>query len=98
VPAWLQAIAGGVELALLVTPRASKTRVLGPHGDALKIALAAPPVDGAANAALLDFLAKQLGVPKRQLELVSGDASRRKRVRVSGVDAASVEAVMYAGA
>ncbi len=94
---WLKQVAGGVELSVLVQPRASRTRVVGEHDGQLKIQLAAPPVDGEANAALLEFLAKALGVPKRQVALVSGDASRRKRVSVHGIDAATAEAVMSAG-
>ncbi|NTX14324.1 DUF167 domain-containing protein [Myxococcus sp. CA056] len=94
---WLKSVPDGVELALLIQPRASRTRVVGEHDGLLKIQLAAPPVDGEANAALLEFLGKQLGVPRRQVTLVAGDASRRKRVQVVGVDAARVEAVMSGG-
>lgn len=93
-PPWLKAVPDGVELAVLVQPRASRTRVVGEHDGLLKIQLAAPPVDGEANAALLEFLAKHLGVPRRQVTLTAGDASRRKRVKVVGVDAPRVEAVM----
>ncbi len=93
-PPWLKSLPDGVELALLVQPRASRTRVVGEHDGLLKLQLAAPPEDGEANAALLEFLAKQLGVPRRQVSLTAGDASRRKRVMVLGVDAARAEAVM----
>jgi hypothetical protein len=93
-PPWLKVVPEGVELALLIQPRASRTRVVGEHDGLLKLQLAAPPVDGEANAALLEFLAKQLGVPRRQVSLTAGDASRRKRVRVVGVAAARAEAVM----
>jgi len=92
--AWLKVLADGVELAVLVQPRASRTRVVGEHDGMLKLQLAAPPVDGEANAALLEFLSKQLGVPRRHVILTAGDASRRKRVKVVGVAAATVEAVM----
>ena len=91
---WLKPLPEGVELAVLVQPRASRTRVVGEHDGLLKIQLAAPPVDGEANAALLEFLAKLLGVPRRQVTLTAGDASRRKRVTVVGVAAAWAEAVM----
>ncbi|QSQ16114.1 DUF167 domain-containing protein [Myxococcus landrumensis] len=94
---WLKALPDGVELALLIQPRASRTRVVGEHDGLLKIQLAAPPVDGEANAALVEFLAKKLGVPRRQVTLLAGDASRRKRVQVAGVDAAWTEAVMSGG-
>jgi hypothetical protein len=86
-----------VELSLLVQPRASRTRVLGEHDGMLKLQLAAPPVDGEANAALVEFLAKLLGVPRRQVSLIAGDASRRKRVSIQGVESAQVEAVMTSG-
>ncbi|MDY7230863.1 DUF167 domain-containing protein [Hyalangium rubrum] len=96
-PPWLKPVPGGVEVAVLVQPRASHTRVVGEHDGLLKIQLAAPPVDGEANAALVEFLSKLLGVPRRQVTLVAGDASRRKRVVIQGVDAAQVEAVMSTG-
>ena len=95
--AWLKPLPDGVELAVLVQPRASRTRVVGEHDGLLKIQLAAPPVEGEANAALLEFLAKRLGVPRRQVTLAAGDTSRRKRVAVRGLGAAEVEAVMSAG-
>lgn len=84
-PPWLREVPDGVELAILVQPRASKSRVVGEHDGQLKIQLAAPPVDGEANAALVELLARLLEVPRRAVSLVSGDASRRKRVRVDGV-------------
>ena len=96
-PPWLRALPdGAVELAVLVQPRASRTRVVGEHDGLLKLQLAAPPVDGEANAALVDFVAKRLGVPRRDVALAAGDASRRKRVRVQGLSADRVAAVMLA--
>jgi hypothetical protein len=89
---WLVADDRGVTLRLHIQPGAKKTEVVGMHGDALKIRLAAPPVDGKANACLLTFLAETLGVAKSAVCLVSGDTSRAKRVHVSGVAAAAVEA------
>ncbi|CAM3954711.1 DUF167 domain-containing protein [Corallococcus sp. ZKHCc1 1396] len=94
---WLKTIPEGVELTVLVQPRASRTKVVGEHDGQLKIQLAAPPVDGEANAALLEFIAKKLGVPKRQVTLTAGDTSRRKRLKVQGVDAPAVEAVISGG-
>ena len=64
--------------------RASRTEVVGWHGDAIKIRLAAPPVDGAANAALLAFLADTLDVPRTSVHLISGSTSRRKRIAITG--------------
>ena len=74
-----------MEVAVLVQPRASRSRVVGEHDGMLKIQLAAPPVDGAANEALVQLLSELLGVPKRSVRLVAGETSRRKRVRVDGV-------------
>lgn len=93
---WLKAIAGGVELSVLVQPRASRTKVVGTHDGRLKIALSAPPVDGEANAALVEFLADALGVKKASVLLVEGEASRRKRVRVTGVREADARALQPA--
>ena len=81
------ATADGVTLQVQVQPRASRTEVAGMHGDAIKIRLAAPPVDGEANEELVRFLAKLLGVPKNAVTIVSGATAKRKRVRVVGVTA-----------
>lgn len=75
-----------VVLAVHVQPRAARTEVVGMRGDAVKIRLKAPPVDGAANVELVRFLADQLGVHRRDIEIVGGAASRAKRVRVTGTD------------
>jgi hypothetical protein len=90
--------AGGAVLELLVQPRASRTRVVGEHDGRLKIQLAAPPVDGEANAALLAFLADALRVKRGDLALLAGETGRRKRVRVSGVGAAAAAAALLGGA
>ena len=86
-PPWVRDVPDGIELAILVQPRASKSRVVGEHDGQLKIQLAAPPVDGEANAALIELVARLLEVPRRAVSLVSGDASRRKRLRVVGLAA-----------
>ena len=86
----------GVEVALLVQPRASRTRVMGEHDGRLKVALAAPPVDGAANDALIDFLAERLNVGRRALRLAKGDASRRKTVVVAGAKAEAIQHALEA--
>lgn len=80
---WLRVDGADVVLTLHIQPGAKKTEVAGIHGEALKIRLAAPPVDGKANAALLAFVAERLALPKARVELVSGQTSRAKRVRVS---------------
>jgi uncharacterized protein (TIGR00251 family) len=82
---WCRAADGGVRLAVHVQPRASRTEVAGLHGDALKIRLAAPPVDGAANDALTRFVAERLDVPRSAVRLVAGESSRAKVVAVAGV-------------
>jgi uncharacterized protein (TIGR00251 family) len=60
--------------------------VVGPHGDRLKVQIAAPPVDGAANAAVVALVAELAGVPRRAVTLVRGESGRRKTLRVTGVD------------
>lgn len=87
---WLQIAGNDVVLALHIQPGAKKTEVAGPHGDALKIRLAAPPVDGKANAALLEFIAAKVDVGRTGVHLVSGQTSRSKRVRIDNADAAQV--------
>jgi len=79
-----------VRFAVRVQPRASRSEIAGVHGDALKIRLSAPPVDGAANDALVELMAGSLGVAKRAVRIVSGDQSRSKVVEVEGVTAAAV--------
>lgn len=87
---WLRAGADGVGLTLHVQPGAARTAVAGEHGDALKIRLAAPPIDGRANDCLMAFLAERLGVPRSALALRSGQTSRRKVVVVAGIEAGTV--------
>ena len=72
-----------LQLTLHVQPGAARTEVSGTHGDALKVRLAAPPVDGKANAELLRFLAEAFGVPRRNVTLLRGELSRAKVVRVA---------------
>lgn len=91
------ATAHGCRLTLHVQPRASRTEVAGPHGDALKIRLAAPPVDGAANEALVRYVAERLGVARGAVVLVAGASSRRKVVEVTGVGAAEARARLEVG-
>ncbi len=82
---WLRVDGDDVILNLHIQPGAKKTEVVGLHGEALKIRLAAPPVDGKANEALLSFVAAKVGVGKTAVELVSGQTSRAKRIKVGGV-------------
>jgi uncharacterized protein (TIGR00251 family) len=80
--------ADGITLDVLVSPRASRDRVGPVHGDRLKLAVTAPPVDGEANAAVARVLAQALGVARGAVEVIAGASSRRKTVRVRGVTAA----------
>lgn len=84
-----------MHLTIHVQPRASRTEVAGRHGDAIKIRLKAPPVDGAANAELITFLAQQLGVSRSAVRIVRGETSRRKLVEV--VDKAEEEVLARLG-
>ena len=81
---------GRVRFSVRVQPRASKTELAGIHGDALKIRLSAPPVDGAANDALVEFLAETFAVPRRNVRLVSGESSRSKIVEIEGINERAV--------
>jgi hypothetical protein len=79
-----------VRLAVRVQPRAARSRVAGRHGAALKLQVAAPPVEGAANAAVIDLMAAWLGVPRRAVRLVHGERGRDKVVAVAAADPAAL--------
>lgn len=83
-----------VRISVYVQPRASKTEIAGMHGDALKIRLTAPPVDNAANAALVEFIAGKLGIPKGSVRVAAGATSRRKTVEIAGVTPDAVAAAL----
>ena len=83
-------------LSIHAQPGARRTEAAGLHGGALKIRLAARAVEGAANAALLEFLAEAFAVPKRRVELISGEASREKVARVAAPDRPRAEEVLRA--
>ncbi len=87
-----------VRLEVYIQPRASKTELAGLHGGVVKIRIAAPAVENAANRALIDFVAERLGVAKRCVRIVAGGASRRKVLEIDGVDAAVIVAVLGTGA
>jgi len=82
--------ASGVTFAVKVHPRAKKNAVTGKVGDALKVALTAPPVDGKANEACVEFFAKLLKVPRTSVSIAAGQASRNKVIRVVGVTATEI--------
>ncbi|MDD2239059.1 MAG: DUF167 domain-containing protein [Kiritimatiellae bacterium] len=80
----------GAILNLRLVPRAAKNAIAGPYGEALKIRLCAPPVDGAANAALIKFLSDTLRLPRARIQILSGQTSRSKRVLLAGVNARDI--------
>ena len=80
-------------MSVHVQPRASRSEVVGTHGSALKVRLLAPPVDGAANDALVELLADRLKVPRRAVRIVSGETSRSKTVEIEGTTEAAVRAL-----
>ena len=82
---------GGVTFAVKVHPRAKKNAITGEMGDALKVALTAPPVDGKANAACIEFFAKLLNVPRSSVTIASGQGSRTKVIRVAGLSADEIK-------
>jgi len=88
---------GGTSFAVRVVPRASREAVVGVHDGALKVSLTAPPVEGAANDALVRMLAKALGVPRRAVSVLHGAHGRLKTVRVEGVTAHVVRAALAKG-
>jgi uncharacterized protein (TIGR00251 family) len=83
-PNFLRATPGGTVLAVKLQPRASKNEICAPLGDELKIKVTAPPVDAAANQALMKFLAEKLNCSRGQVELVRGHTSRHKTILLHG--------------
>jgi uncharacterized protein (TIGR00251 family) len=81
---------GAITFEVRVAPRASRNRIIGVQEGALKVALTAPPVDGAANEALKKLLAKAVGVAKSDVEILRGDRARIKVLRIHGVSASDV--------
>jgi uncharacterized protein len=81
---------GGIIFTIRAVPRASKTEIIGHLGGAVKVRVASPPVDGAANAELIKLFAKTLGIAKSDVEIVSGQTSKTKQIRITGVTAEQV--------
>ncbi len=73
-------------LKIKVEPRSSKSGIVGPYGDALKVKLTSPPVEGKANKELIEVLAKELGIRKKDIEIVSGQSSKNKTVKISSAN------------
>jgi len=81
-----------------VQPRAARSEIVGVHGDALKVKLAAPPVDGAANEELIELFARTFAVARRSVRILAGERSRSKIVEIEGVTDGAVRAVVEGGA
>jgi uncharacterized protein (TIGR00251 family) len=92
----LRETARGVAFGVEVKVRASRTRVLGVKADRLSVALAAPPVDGAANEALCAALADYFDIPKSQVRLISGQKSRKKQIEIKGLTPAKLKTKLAA--
>ncbi len=75
-----------ITLKIKVEPRSSKSGIAGPYGDALKVKLTSPPVEGKANKELIEVLAKELGVRKKDIEIISGKSSKNKTVKITGAN------------
>lgn len=88
----------GIVLYVQIQPAAGKTRVLGRHGDAVKVGVAAPPLGERANEVLVEFLAKTLGVEPSGVKIVQGRAARKKRVEVAGAERARAAKLLEAAA
>ncbi len=88
--------ASGATFQVKLHPRAKKNAITGEVGDALKLAVTAPPVEGHANQACIEFLAQVLNVPRSSVTIAAGESSRNKLIRVRGLAAAQVEARLQA--
>lgn len=88
--------AASCRLEVKVIPGASRDEIVGTMGNAVKIKLRAPPVEGRANEALVEFLAEKLGLPRRAVSVERGDTSRQKLLRIDGLDLAAVRAKLGA--
>lgn len=85
---------GRVRLGVHVQPRAARSEIVGVHGDALKVRLTSPPVDGAANEALVKFLADTFAVGRRAVRIVAGEHSRSKIVEIEGITARAIHDIV----
>lgn len=96
-PAWFRRESDRLLVSVHAMPGAKRTEIQGLHGDALKVRVAAPPVDGAANSELRKFLAATFAVPSKKVELIAGASSRSKRFAIGGstVDPLSLIAETY---
>jgi uncharacterized protein (TIGR00251 family) len=90
----LRVIDDGVELSVIVVPRSSRCEIAGIHNNSLRIKLTSPPVDNEANVQCCDFIAKQLGIAKRQVSIMRGKTARKKVVKIAGVTESEVRRKM----
>jgi uncharacterized protein (TIGR00251 family) len=86
----VQESSNGVTFTVKIHPRAKKNAITGEFGDTLKLSLAAPPIDGKANEACIEFFAKLLKVPRSSVTIASGQSNRKKVIRVVGISAAEI--------
>ena len=89
-----KAVQGSALLVTRIQPRASKNEIIPMEGGALKVRLTAPPVDGAANEGLIRFLSEVLGIAKSRVEIISGQTSREKRIRIGGMSEAEARRLL----
>jgi uncharacterized protein (TIGR00251 family) len=91
-PGLIRSTRAGVEIDVRVVPRAKKTAIDGVRDNAILIRVAAPPVDDAANDALIGFLSETLRLPRRSIHIVSGDRGRAKRISIDGIQVSTLKA------
>lgn len=96
-PPFLQPHKDGATLAVRVTPKSSRSQIAGIVGDELKITLNAPPADGQANKELIHLLSKTFSIPKSQIEIISGQTARSKRLLLRGIDPTSIQSKLPVG-
>jgi len=82
---FIREIEGGVEITIKAVPGASRDRIVGPLGDALKVQVSAPPEKGKANQAIVDLISKTLGVSSRSIQVVQGQTNTRKVLKIAGI-------------
>lgn len=91
---WLEEKRGCLYIHIHVQPRASRNEIVGIQGEALKVRLTSPPIEGAANLLLVEFMAKKLGIAKSRIEIVSGEKSRHKTLKVEGLSIAEASDIL----
>ncbi len=89
----LAEIDGSLTFPVRVIPRASRSEVVGEHDGSLKVKLASPPVDGAANGELIKMLAKRFGVSRADIEIISGETSKNKRIKIKNLSRSEFDEV-----